>query len=102
MAFYRRITLFEIILLVVGLFVGIVGFLMINNLYNQDPRVTWELFQTVFLWLILIVLLVLAATMTDVKEELSIVLRDHIEETRVVKELGKKQLDELKMMRQKP
>jgi hypothetical protein len=102
MAFYRRITLFEIILLVVGLFVGVVGFMMINNLYKQDPTVTWDLFQTVFLWLILIVLLVLAATMSDVKEELAIVLRDHIEETKVVKELGKKQLEELRMMRQKP
>ncbi|MEM4268040.1 MAG: hypothetical protein QXK37_04390 [Candidatus Woesearchaeota archaeon] len=101
----RKINFFEITLLIVGIGVGIVGFFVINDLYKHEGIVSWQLFQTVFLWLLLIVMLVLAATMEDVKEELAIVIKEHIEETRLLKqevsitrEIQRQQLDELRLV----
>jgi hypothetical protein len=96
----RKLNFFELVLLLVGIGVGIVGFLIINNLYQDDPTITWDLYQTVFLWLLLIVMLILAATMEDVKEELAIVIREHIEETKILRDINKGLLTETKLMRE--
>jgi len=102
----RKINFFEVVLLIVGISVGIVGFMMINSLYQVDPVISWDLLGAVFLWLILIVILILAATMEDVKEELAIVIREHIEETkimredtRLLKQINNRQLEELVLLR---
>jgi hypothetical protein len=94
----RKLNFFELVLLLVGIGVGIVGFLIINNQYKEDPTLTWDLYQTVFLWLLLIVMLILAATMEDVKEELAIVIREHIEETKILKDINKQLLDETRSL----
>lgn len=96
----RKVNFFEIVLLVVGLSVGIVGFAIIRNLYLAEPVLSWQLFTTVFLWLILIVLLILAATMEDVKEELALVIGELVEETRLLKKLNNSQLEEIKLLRE--
>lgn len=46
----------------------------------------WGLVQSVFLWLMLIILVVLLATEEDVKEELSIIMRQQIDEVRLIQE----------------
>jgi multisubunit Na+/H+ antiporter MnhF subunit len=111
----RKINFFELTLLIVGVGVLVVGFMIINNPYEADRVLSWDLFQTVFVWLVLIVLLVLAATMEDVKEELAIVINEQTEETRLLKqetslmkqeigllkEIESKQLEELKLLRKK-
>jgi len=97
----RRINFFEVVLLIVGISVGVIGFMMINSQYQQDPVLSWELFTSVFLWLILIVILILAATMEDVKEELAIVIKEHIKETKLLKEISNSQLEQLINMNQK-
>jgi hypothetical protein len=95
----RKLNFFELVLLLVGISVGIVGFMMINNQYQVEGMITWDLFQTVFLWLLLIVILILAATMEDVKEELAIVIKEHIEETKILREINSQMLEETKLLR---
>jgi hypothetical protein len=95
----RKLNFFELVLLLVGISVGVVGFLIINKQYQMDPTISWDLYQTVFLWLLLIVMLILAATMEDVKEELAVVIREHIEETKLLRDLNKKLLDETMLLR---
>jgi uncharacterized membrane protein len=95
----RRINFFEVVLLVVGLCIGVVGFKIINMLYQMSgSELSYDLFITIFLWLILIVLLILAATMEDVKEELAIVIREHISETRVLRNINRETLEEIRLL----
>jgi len=97
---FRKINFFEVVLLFVGIGVGIVGFMMIKSLYQADPVLSWDLYQTVFIWLLLIVVLILAATTEDVKEELAILIKEQVEETKLLKELNNSQLEEIRLMRQ--
>jgi uncharacterized membrane protein len=95
----RRINFFEVVLLVVGLCIGVVGFKIVNMLYQMSgSELSYDLFITIFLWLILIVLLILAATMEDVKEELAIVIREHISETRVLRNINRETLEEIRLL----
>lgn len=97
----RRITFFEVVLLIVGICIGVVGFKVIKMLYESSGSVlSYDLFITIFLWLTLIILLILAATMEDVKEELAIVIREHINETRVLRDINKEMLEEIRLLNQ--
>jgi len=106
-AYKRKLNFFEFILLFVGIGVGIIGFLIISNHYQSNPSLTWDLFQTVFMWLLLIVVLILAATMEDVKEELAVIIKGHVEETKLLKEetvllkeISHRQLEEIRLLRE--
>jgi uncharacterized membrane protein len=82
----RRINLFEVVLLVVGISVIFVGGFAIQKQFMLDGYLSWNLLQGIFLWLILLVLLILAAIMENVKEELCIIIREHIVETKLLRE----------------
>jgi uncharacterized membrane protein len=111
----RKINFFEKTILVVGFGVLLVGLLMISNLYKMERELSWELYQAIFIWLVLIVTLVLAATTENVKEELSIIMAKLAQETgllkeetrlmkqeiMILKEIQHKQLEELRLLRKK-
>ena len=82
----RKSTLFEKFLLIVGIAIGIIGFWLINSVYSQNPVVSWQLITATFLWLLLVFIVVLTASNEGIKEELSIIIKEHIEETKLVKE----------------
>ncbi len=82
----RRISPFEVVLLIVGISVVIVGGYSIHKQYLFDGYLSWNLLQVIFLWLILLVLLILAAILENVKEELLIITREHITETKLIRE----------------
>jgi len=103
---FVRSTFFEKLLLFVGAFVGIVGFYLINTIYMAENRLTWALIQSVFLWLLLILILVLTDSSETIKNELSVVIKDLTEETRLLKkevellrEITKEQMEEIKLLR---
>jgi len=83
---YRKSTIFEKLLLIVGVSVGIIGFWLINKLYQQDLIISWQLLMSVFLWFLLIFIIILTASNEGIKEELSIIIKQHIEETKLIKE----------------
>lgn len=82
----RKSTLFEKLLLAVGVAIGITGFWLINSIYSQNPVVSWQLVTATFLWLLLVFMVVLTASNEGIKEELGIIIKEHIEETKLVKE----------------
>ena len=81
----RTSTLFEKLLLIVGIAIGIIGFRMINTLYKEESMLSWEFLMVTFLWLLLIFIVILTASNESIKEELSIIIKEHIEETRLIK-----------------
>ena len=56
--------------------------------------------MSVFLWLMLIILVVLLATMEDVKEELSVIMKQQVEALNLIKEEVKYLKEESQFMKQ--
>jgi surface polysaccharide O-acyltransferase-like enzyme len=83
---FRTATLFEKLLLIVGISISIVGFWFINQVYYSNPALSWSFLMVTFLWLILIFLVILTDSNESIKEELSYIIREHIEETKLLKE----------------
>ena len=83
---FEAATLFEKLLLVVGIAIGIIGFWVINQVYFKQPGLSWQFLTSIFLWLILIFFVILTDSNESIKEELSIIIKEHIEETRLLKD----------------
>lgn len=82
----RKLNAFEIGLFFTGLAVIVIGFYAIRKQYLLDGYLSWGLLQGIFLWLILLLLLIIAAIMENVKEELTIVIKEHILETKLLRQ----------------
>lgn len=92
----RKPTFFEKTLLLIGLIVGVAGFKIINTLYQIEGALNAKVMEVSFLWLILFILIILAAIGEDIKEEVSIILKEQSEETRLLRKIAGYQLDEEK------
>ncbi|NOZ80706.1 MAG: hypothetical protein GXP63_03450 [DPANN group archaeon] len=90
----RHHNFFEKILLVVGLGVTVVGFFLIQEAYKSDQGLTWLMLLTIFSWLTLLILFIVSSLNADVKEELVRILTEHIEETKLLKDIAHEQLRE--------
>ena len=68
-----KMNIFEIVLLIVGIGVGILGFQLINKAYTaQDNQLSWLMIIAIFNWLTLLVMFILLSLMVDVaKRELN-------------------------------
>ena len=86
MVSFRKPNLFEKVLLAIGILMIVIGYTLIHKLALRDGFYTWNVINALFLWLILIVLIILAAVNENTKEELKIVIKN--------------QLDEMKLLRQ--
>ena len=65
-----RLNLFESVLLIVWLLMAFMGYRMINELYKADQgQISWEMLISVFTWLSLLVLLILAGLMIDSRNQ---------------------------------
>ena len=96
---YHRLNFFEKMLFVAGIAVTIFGFFFINKLYTGEGRLSWALLQSAFLWMLLIFLVILTDSNESIKEELKIVVKQHIKETKLLKDISKQQLAELELIR---
>ena len=69
----RKFNIFEIVLLVVGLGAGFLGFQLINLVYKAESgQLSWLMIIAIFNWLTLLVLFILLSLMVDVsKKELN-------------------------------
>ena len=83
---FRSATFFEKLLLVVGIAIGIAGFWLINSVYYKEPTLSWAFITSVFLWLLLILVVILTDSNESIKEELSVIIKEHIQETVLLKE----------------
>ena len=88
-SFYRKFSqanMFQKLLLFIGILVGIIGFWLINNIYLYEPVLSWPFITAVFLWLLLIFIVILTDSSESIKEELGAIIKEHINETRLLRE----------------
>ena len=80
----RHTSIFEKMLLVVGFLVLIMGYFFINKVFiAEDYKVSWGFLQTVFLWLLMVIFIILLAIGEDIKEG---ILLEQLDEIRALKE----------------
>ncbi len=83
---FLKSTLFEKLLLVVGIVVGIIGFRLLNAAYMESPGLSWQALIALFMWMMLIFLIILTDSSEGIKEELAIIIKEHVEETKLLRE----------------
>ena len=65
-------NVFEIVLLLVGIGAGVLGFSLINQVYSNEGQLSWLMIIAIFNWLTLLILFILLSLMVDVsKKELN-------------------------------
>ena len=80
----RRTSIFEKMLLVVGFLVLIIGYIFINKAFAYEGyKISWGFLQTVFLWLLMVIFIILLAIGEDIKEG---ILLQQLDEIRELKE----------------
>jgi hypothetical protein len=104
----RNTNIFEKLLLLVGVAIAIIGFYLLNKVFSTAGRVfDVQMLSAVFLWLMLIFFMIVCAITENQREELGIIATDQAqevrlmrEETRLLKEISKEHLVEIKLLRQ--
>ena len=80
----RRTSVFEKLLLIVGFLVLIIGYFFINKVFIAEGyQLSWGFLQTVFLWLLMVIFIILLAIGEDIKEG---ILLEQLDEIKALKE----------------
>lgn len=68
-----KLNVFEIVLLIVGIGAAVLGFQLINQVYQaENGELSWLMIIAIFNWLTLLVMFILLSLMVDVsKKELN-------------------------------
>lgn len=91
----RKTSSFEKMLLIVGLLVLVIGYTMISKTYAAEgPGLSWGFLQTIFLWLLIVIFIILLAIGEDIKEGILIEQLEEIksltDQLKRIKKSGKK------------
>ncbi len=81
----RKPTIHEIVLLIIGIFLVIFGYIAISKMVIKEGFFSWGLLQTIFLWFLVILTIVLTAVNENMKEELKVVIGNQAEEIRLLR-----------------
>jgi len=81
----RKLNIFETILLVIGMALIVLGYIAIHRMIIYDRAFSWDLLQTTFLWLLMILMVILAAVNENMKEELKVVIENQVEEIKLLR-----------------
>jgi uncharacterized membrane protein YiaA len=80
----RKPNMFEQVVFSVGVLVLIVGYYLINKVLNtQGYKLTWDFLQTLFLWLLMVIFIILLAISEDIKES---IMLNQTKEIRLLRE----------------
>jgi len=97
---HRKINMFEKLLLLTGLAIGVVGFMFINFLFQADGNLmSWNMLITIFIWLTLIFIVILCAIQENQREEIGMITHKQSEETRLLRQITAEMHEETKLMR---
>lgn len=66
---YKKLTVFEIILLIVGIASAVLGFQLINKVFIADKGISWLMIIALFNWLTLLVLFISLSLAVDVSKQ---------------------------------
>ena len=80
-----KINLFEKALLIIGILIIIIGYLFVYGFVAKEG-LSWDALQTTFLWLLLVVMIILAAVNENMKEELKIVINNQVKEMKLLRD----------------
>ncbi len=84
MGMVRKTSSFEKMLLIVGLLVLVIGYMLINKTYiAEGSALSWGLLQTIFLWMLMVIFIILLAIGEDIKEG---ILIEQLEEIKSLKD----------------
>ena len=66
----NKMSVFEIVLLIVGIGAAILGFMLINQVYKADSgQLSWLMIIAIFDWLTLLILFILLSLMVDTSKK---------------------------------
>ena len=83
MAKVRKTSSFEKMLLIVGMLILVIGYLLISKVFAAEGgELTWGFLQTVFLWLLMVIFIIMLAIGEDIKEG---ILLQQLDEIRALK-----------------
>ena len=75
----RKTSSFEKMLLIVGLLVLVIGYMLIGKVYAiEGSQLSWGFLQTIFLWLLMVIFIIMLAIGEDIKEGILIQQLDEI------------------------
>lgn len=101
MKLHRKTNVFERLLLIVGLGIAIFGFYLLNMAFDNSGRVfDLTMLSAVFLWMLLIFVMILAAISENQREELAIIISEHIKETKILRTISNEHLEEIRLLRE--
>jgi high-affinity K+ transport system ATPase subunit B len=66
---YRKISVFELVLLIVGVTTAVLGFQLINRIFTIEKEVSWLMVIAIFNWLMLLVLFISLSLAVDVSKK---------------------------------
>jgi len=76
-------------LFIVGLLVLFIGYMLINKVYVvEGSNLSWGFLQTIFLWLLMVIFIIMLAIGEDIKEG---ILIQQLDEIKSLKELMTRQ-----------
>ena len=80
----RRTSIFEKLLLIVGFLILVMGYVFINKVFAAEGyKVSCGFLQTVFLWLLMVIFIIMLAIGEDIKEG---ILLQQLDEIKTLKE----------------
>ena len=80
----RKTSSFEKMLLIVGLLILVIGYMLISKAYIiEGSQLSWGFLQTIFLWLLMVIFIILLAIGEDIKEG---ILIEQLEEIKSLKD----------------
>ncbi|HZX45506.1 MAG TPA: DmsC/YnfH family molybdoenzyme membrane anchor subunit [Candidatus Nanoarchaeia archaeon] len=85
MGLSRKPNMFESILLIIGVVLIVLGYYVIYKVYSIEGALNWNLLQTLFLWILMILLIIVAAVNENMKEELKIIASNQLEEVKMLR-----------------
>ncbi len=81
----RKTSLFEKILFAIGVLAVIMGYVFIYGLISKEG-VSWNAIQTIFLWLIFVLIVVLVSVNENMKEELRNISLNQMKELKLLRD----------------
>jgi len=91
MAKIRKTSSFEKMLLIVGMLVLVIGYMLISKVFVvEGEQLSWGFLQTIFLWLLMVIFIIMLAIGEDIKEGILIQQLDEIKSLKDSMLKGKK------------
>ena len=84
--FIRKPNIFEKLIFIIGVLIIIMGYVFIQAMILEEGKLSWDALQALFLWLLLIGVIILAAVNENMKEELKSIIVNQYQELKILRQ----------------